>query len=146
MYTLSSFLRSIIKARFTSKQNLLKLCLSMVFCSNAQFHSNKIWANDQKTCSKAKNNTQNWIEQMKWTELISNFFQKQKWRPFNSDTVSEKYSIPVKDHLVVVQKKLFLMIHKGKFSYHSPTISVLVTSPALDWSVQSVQPVQEWTG
>ena len=24
--------------------------------------------------------------------------------------------------------------------------SVLVTSPALDWSVQSVQPVQEWTG
>ena len=57
------------KARFTSKQNLLKLCLSMFFCSNAQFHSNKIWANDQKTCSKAKNNAQKWIEQMKWTEL-----------------------------------------------------------------------------
>ena len=46
------------KARFTSKQNLLKLCLSTFFCSNAQFHSNKIWANDQKTCSKAKNNAQ----------------------------------------------------------------------------------------
>ena len=65
-------------ARFTSKQNLLKLCLSTFFCSNAQFHCNKIWANDQKMCSKAKNNAQKWIEQMKWTKLTFPFFDNGK--------------------------------------------------------------------